>query len=838
MSGNRQPPTAHNLPPSDGRRLFGRNEQRLLLHKWIRGEEGKKYHIFVIHGEPGIGKTELAVHVAHDCWKTDDYLLTESPVSTTNPFKVFIFVQVKLADSRGSISSLTGRSDKAPVISHIFREIAQALGRSEILTWDALEQEKLIYQAFEEQETLLILDSLDAMTFDASSPLDRESIYLFLRNIPSTVKVIITSKQVHPLFLALCDSLHLQGLAEQDAIDLAKSVNPEINDEQATALCASTGGNPFAIELGAVIHVYPSGKEGDLTDRSKSLSQAVTRAVDNLDDWIERSVLLAFNCFEDHAGVRSLAMTAGIDQKSCSDAIDKLSKYLLVRKRPDLDRVESDDLRVELYHSSIKEKVSQLFEAQEKFADEAIDRWISYYVTLRSDKEAGWTIFSDYKPDEKNFKPEMQNIFKVIDYCLETNPTKWRSAVQIVDNYRESFFSLGFWQERIDYCIRLVEIARQEGDYILLAKVERLLAWMYCFRSAYPKAEEMASDALEISNLKIADLRDPNEKEICRQTQYKAHNTLGQIALRKRELPKAREAFSEALRIVALNHPEEAFAICFHLAEVEYEKLKDMQRDLVDMYSRGEYAAVRRNWEMDMQARWHQLTGTFETIRSRAINANPPHKRAEAHMLYYLGKVSRRGQKPGIKDLSKARELFNKSLDIAKSYNDNVLRARIWLAQAQLEEADGNKREATLLIESAYRELWNFQMRKEYEDTENFMRKRLEISQERIEELRIRPLPPEDREFALEYAKTFSKNLLRITFPDLQSAIKVNFSMSDLQGLCFESGFVDWEDVLRNDGKTTTIVSLIQYCERLNRRNDLLGLLNKARPGVNWYSLP
>lgn len=63
---------------------------------------------------------------------------------------------------------------------------------------------------------------------------------------------------------------------------------------------------------------------------------------------------------------------------------------------------------------------------------------------------------------------------------------------------------------------------------------------------------------------------------------------------------------------------------------------------------------------------------------------------------------------------------------------------------------------------------------------------------------------------------------------EIKHALGKYFSLGEINALCFDLGF-PYEDVER-DGKTNTIIALIEYADRMDQTGRLIAYINRARP--------
>ena len=182
---------------------------------------------------------------------------------------------------------------------------------------------------------------------------------------------------------------------------------------------------------------------------------------------------------------------------------------------------------------------------RDKSLDGWRDGWIACYLELRqrqqnNDDIVGWTIMLDYTPD--NASPidpahphEAATIRDALTYCTDPKriATRWEDAVRLLDSFRATLFAAGLWQVRIDAAIATLKYAKSTQSWHHVGQLQRMLAWMDCFRDKYGSGEELAQSAYALSCQHLAYGRTQAERVIHCQTMYKSLVSLGQLALRQ-----------------------------------------------------------------------------------------------------------------------------------------------------------------------------------------------------------------------------------------------------------------------------------------------------------------
>ncbi|RMF82616.1 MAG: ATP-binding protein, partial [Nitrospirae bacterium] len=255
----------------------------------------------VIDGIGGIGKTALALEVAHIARERawfDAYLFVSAKTTHLTPDGI-----------REETLALTS-------LDAFTRRFARLLGEAEVERMsDAVERSRALLDALRGRRALLIWDNLETLP-----PEERDRIAEFLRKLPAPNKAVVTSRR-RTGESAL--TVRLDRLSEEEAFQLMDEVGrrqPRVaeelaraGDETRRALYDAAGGNPLALHwtLGLVAHkgyslekalvrLRDAARSGDLY---RFLFAAAARDLGEND----RAVLSALAAFQAPASPEALA---------------------------------------------------------------------------------------------------------------------------------------------------------------------------------------------------------------------------------------------------------------------------------------------------------------------------------------------------------------------------------------------------------------------------------------------------------------------------------------------------------------------------------------------------
>lgn len=205
-------PVCHNLPCSETK-LIGRDFELQQLLQWLSSEQSMPR--IGIEGIGGIGKTHLLLEVAHRCLKSSQVAFTQK-TSNRNCLPLFEAIIFTSAQSHYcTIHGLLPRLSQERTLDDIIRTILHTLhinGFSDSCPDKAYAQAQ---KSLVGVRSLLIIDSLDKVK-------ERQKVLGFLYGLPSTVKVIVTSREK-----SLFPSIYLTALSQDEAFGLIQHLARE-----------------------------------------------------------------------------------------------------------------------------------------------------------------------------------------------------------------------------------------------------------------------------------------------------------------------------------------------------------------------------------------------------------------------------------------------------------------------------------------------------------------------------------------------------------------------------------------------------------------------------------
>lgn len=219
----------HNLPQPDYIKFVGRKNEIEQLRGLLHPQD--RVWTVVIDGIGGIGKSTLALELAHRYLKEYNYL--PSP----ERFEAIIWISAKT--SILTADGVKSRYQFTNTIRDIYKEISLVLGEDGIHRHDSLEQNLLIKRVLTKQRTLLIIDNYETI--------DDELVNSFIRELPYPTKCIVTTR--HRIDIA--DPIRLSAMPREDALFLIRQEcqkkHVHLTDNQIELLYRRTAGIPLAV---------------------------------------------------------------------------------------------------------------------------------------------------------------------------------------------------------------------------------------------------------------------------------------------------------------------------------------------------------------------------------------------------------------------------------------------------------------------------------------------------------------------------------------------------------------------------------------------------------------
>lgn len=494
-----------NLPSRRTRHFVGRIDQKQEILNFLKDEGAN----VVISGAGGMGKTTLAIEIAHYCLEERFFGAT---IWTTTEFKS----ELPLGKLLDTISEVFGfdayrKLDKADKVLRV-RRLLRA------------------------EPCLLIVDGFETIV-------DPE-VFDFIRARPRQCRLLTTTRNLIEALEGENIALRELNRWESEELMCARSSGKRLENASPDVfrdLHNACGGMPLALEW--AIGQINAGRQ-TLQNVVNNLSQAKVKALyeslfessyDSLTG-TEKQVLGAITVSIGTVSKKTLGYVVELGEDEVGKSLKQLIDLFLVYENGEF---EEEKVRFSIHPLLQNFVQAKLDQQPAAFAERLVERYIRYFSDLaeRSEYEA-------FNLDDMRF---------VLDWCSQHNPKR---LVQLVYALSYFFFNYGLWEERIERAHQAIDASRALAD----AKAE---AWMLINELGYMSiqlgnhsaADAYIQDGLRMVREKIAMM---GKNEIATDAEDKlgfqfmmglALRYLGILSSNRSNYSDADKYFAESLRI-------------------------------------------------------------------------------------------------------------------------------------------------------------------------------------------------------------------------------------------------------------------------------------------------
>lgn len=503
-----KPKVYHNLPQPDYGHFVGRDKELVQVARILRPYPHSQEHLVTIDGIGGIGKSALALEVAHR------YLRNYDRIPPEDRFEAIIWTSAK--QTVLTAGGITTRRQVLRTLDDIYTAIAIALQREDITRARPEEQAEVVRQALMRQRTLLIVDNLETV--------DDEAVMIFLRELPAPTKAIVTTR--HRLDVAY--PVRLVGMPWEDAQQLVaqecRKKNIILNNDEARRLYDRTGGVPLALVWSIAQIGFGYGVDTVLTRLGQPTSDIVRfcfeEAVKKIRDKPAHKLLLALSFFATDASREALGYVTDLPELDRDEGLVDLEKLSLINKlgtRISLLPLTKEFASSELGGTSTKANLQE--------------RWVDYFKKLSLEYGSEHWNWTNYEW----LLSEGENILATIDWAIATDQNS--VALSLLRPGMRYLDIRGRWTDMASYGEQLYLIAQIVVDRRSLAWIcIHWLSWMYAEQENIERATILAKEGI----LLYQDLGD--FRGICL-----AQIHLGRALRRGGEYAAAELAYTEAM---------------------------------------------------------------------------------------------------------------------------------------------------------------------------------------------------------------------------------------------------------------------------------------------------
>lgn len=616
----------HNLPQRTYAEFIGRQtEQEQLTHLMLPHPRSRHF-VVTIDGIGGIGKSALALELAHS-YRERYQILPEA-----ERFEAIVWVSAKR--TLLTAAGIQQRRQAFNTLDDLFREVATVLEQPTILQASIEERRGLVERQLSAQRTLLIVDNLETV--------DDDELLTFLRELPDPTKAIITTR--HRIDIAY--AIRLTGMPPADALRLmqveceAKGVT--LSPQEMDDLERRTGGVPLAIQWSIGLMSLGHSVESVLR-RLGSGQNDIARfcfeeSVTHIRGRDAHHLLLALALFERSVSRTMLGEVAGLSHDTIGrdDGLAELLRLSLVNQKADRFSL------LPLTHAFAREELRRHPELEQELRE----RWISRLTAMA----APFSSVHWQQPDRALIRQEGEHLETFARWTADAKrPDLLLAITAALGAYYDS---VGRWHEMVDLNRTSIEYARLLNDRPALRNELNWLAWTISQQGKYAEAEQAYGEAISLAK---------EDNDVVWQTELLVN--MAQLARRQSRFDQAQQLCAEALVIAGQTDQEQQ---PFVRADIVIEQGK-IARDL------GNWEAARSCFQSAREVFQINLDNpSFNTERAWG---------AYSQMAYVTHQIG---------DLDEAARMYAEALEAIRVVGSRGYLATILVRLAALEEQRGN----------------------------------------------------------------------------------------------------------------------------------------------------
>jgi tetratricopeptide (TPR) repeat protein len=437
-----------------------------------------------IEGIGGVGKSALAIELSYRCIEAD------------------LFQSVIWISAKESVLTLHGIEPiipEAKSLSDILITIGTSLGNPTIGNLSIPDQLRRVYNLLARQSTLLVLDNFESLSRE-----EQNEILGFLRRSPTTLKIIVTSRER----VAEGQIIRLRGLSFEESRALlgwdAQQKNIQLTPEQNKQLADLTGGLPLALlwvqgQIAVLGYSVTQVLDKLSLDADIPILQyCFNHSWELLRDGSERRLLFILALQPEPVSREALKWISEIEDDDVFDrAVSDLLQLTLVEREPDRDYFGILPLT--------RRFIRTQYAHDRKFIRQAELRTAHYYGRLVMQKSGfkEWRGYDELLRDRNNILSAAQWCYK----SLQKKPS--RSAllrgkskdlaellVQIGLQFGGVLWQRAFWYDRLTLAHAALAAANLLADWKSVSTFARNISWIHFYQGDYLRASQWAREAL------------------------------------------------------------------------------------------------------------------------------------------------------------------------------------------------------------------------------------------------------------------------------------------------------------------------------------------------------
>jgi tetratricopeptide (TPR) repeat protein len=453
----------HNLPPRSD--FVGREDEKKRVHEALRSRS----YLVSIDGIGGIGKSSLALEVAHECLQASQPEASESDYLT---FASLIWVTAK---------------DRELPLNGLLDTIAHTLGYPGVVRQHVEEKFLAVRKLLQAKRCLLIVDNFETVT--------DEGVRDFLLDLPEPSKGLITTREQK---LSGAWAISLKGLTEQEALILIRGEGKRLglasveraDDMTLRHLYKATGGAPLAMKWSV----------GQIKQKGQSLDSVLNVLHEARGSIFDNVFARSWSLLSDEA--RQLLMIMPVFATSASQGG--------IEAASDLHHFALDEALGQLVEMSLVEATDELQQSQRRYAIHPLTRAFAANKLQeiggveQAARQRLAQFLQDYTKEhggywrQKGFgrlEPELPNILEVLKWSLEENLPQL--SISIYDKIAYFLVNAGYWKDVLNLGEQVIEQAIASGNEREAARIRDWpIGWVYRHQGHLDLADKQVKLAL------------------------------------------------------------------------------------------------------------------------------------------------------------------------------------------------------------------------------------------------------------------------------------------------------------------------------------------------------
>jgi len=446
--------------------------------------------IIGIEGIGGVGKSALAIEVSYRCLENE------------------LFDAVIWISAKESILTLYGIESiipEAKSLSDILITIGSSLGNDTIGNLSMQDQIKKAYQLLARQTTLLVLDN-----FETLSKSEQAGILDFLRRSPTTLKIVITSRER----VAEGQIIRLQGLSLEESNALlewdSQQKNIQLTADQNKYLTDLTGGLPLALlwvhgQIAVLGYSVTQVLDKLSLDADIPILQyCFNHSWNLLRHFNEKRLLFVLALHPDAVSREALREITEIeDDEGFEISISDLLQLTLIEREPDKDYFSILPLT--------RKYIRTQFATDRAFIRRAETKMAQYYVKLLARKSSykEWRGYDELLLDRNNILGVAQWCYKLLQRkqtrtaatLSKRSRNNAETLVKIGTQFGSVLWQRAFWYDRLTLAHAALSAARLLSDWKAVSTFARNISWIYFYQGDYLRSSQWAEESLSATRM-------------------------------------------------------------------------------------------------------------------------------------------------------------------------------------------------------------------------------------------------------------------------------------------------------------------------------------------------